>query len=81
MNNQDAIVKAEVKSGGGTDGVRFTTEKGIVSPWYGRNSGSEISIYTAKNGEELIGIKGFRGWLLDRLEFVFGPKTRTGSNI
>uniref|UniRef100_A0A7S3V4L7 Jacalin-type lectin domain-containing protein n=1 Tax=Chaetoceros debilis TaxID=122233 RepID=A0A7S3V4L7_9STRA len=81
VNNQDAIVKAEVKSGWGTDAVRFTTEKGIVSPWYGGNSGSEISIYTAKNGEELIGIKGFRGWLLDRLEFVFGPKTRTGSNI
>lgn len=77
VSDQDTIIKAEVRSGWGTDAVRFTTRKGIVSPWFGGNSGSEISIYSAKDGEELIGIKGFRGWLLDRLEFVFGKKTRT----
>lgn len=74
IDDSDAIVKVEVSSGWGTHGVKFTTREGIVSPWFGSGCGPNISTYAGLDNHELCGVAGCSGWLLDKLEFVFGEE-------
>jgi len=72
VDDSDAIVKAQVSSSRGTHGVQFTTKKGTVSSWFGSNCGPNTATYTGLDDQELLGITGCSGWLLDKLEFKFG---------
>lgn len=69
----DCIVKVDVRCCWGTDALRFTTRKGVVSDWYGGTGGS-VKTFSAKPNQELVGIQGRHGWLLDKVEPQFAAE-------
>lgn len=74
----DAIVKVKVRRGWGTDAIKFFTRQGRESDWLGGKGGTVTETFSASNPakQELVGISGRSGWLLDRVVFHFDKPIR-----
>jgi hypothetical protein len=69
----DYIVEGIVHGDWGTHGIEFVTNNGIKSDLFG-GSGPITQIFKAGVGEELCGMSGRAGALLDKVTFLFGKR-------
>mmetsp|Transcript_8252 Transcript_8252/g.24400 ORF Transcript_8252/g.24400 Transcript_8252/m.24400 type:complete len:364 (-) Transcript_8252:759-1850(-) len=64
----DAIVRAYVRRGSVVHALRFITRQGVVSPWYG-GEGGDLEFGYAGPNQELYGVRGYSGELLNEISF------------
>ncbi|CAG8583018.1 1795_t:CDS:2 [Paraglomus occultum] len=73
LTKREKLVSLMVKAGIYVDGIEFKTNLGRTSGWRGGMGGCELTVLSAPEGHEMVGIHGTAGSLIDSIGIIYRP--------